>query len=164
MRFLAICPRIRKQKGCIVATTAWRVRLLLLGLILRRVEIDPANQKIRIFSRYLWLLRFRREVSFKQISAITYGYEDMSAESAFAFAYDSWDWFTVGIRIADRHEIHLFNFVGDGSFTNNGPLPDWMYWDNYACDLSGSQDQESRVFVDLLATMIQVPVDPPRNF
>jgi hypothetical protein len=162
MRFLSICPRISKKSGCVVATTGIRVLLLLLGAVHRRVVIDPAKATLSISSRYLWLIRFHREISFSQIKAVTYGYEDESFGSMFAFAHDSFDWFTVGLRLSDGSETHLFNFIGDGTFSNNGPLPDWLYWDDFAFDMSGSQDKESRVFVDLLAQMIDTTVVPPR--
>ena len=47
---------------------------------------------------------------------------------------------------------------------DNGPLPDWLYWNEYTFDLSGSQDKESRMFVDLLSKMIGVTVVPPRGY
>ena len=81
---------------------------------------------------------------------------------ALAGGNDSFDWFTVGLRLADDSELQLFNFIGDGTFSNNGPFPDWLYWDEFAFDLSGSQEKESRVFVDLLCKMIGVRVVPPR--
>ena len=84
--------------------------------------------------------------------------------SAFSFAHDSFDWFTVGLRLKGDSEFRLFNFIGDGTFGNTGPFPDWLYWDEFAFDFSGSQDKESRVFVDLLSKMIGVKVVPPRLY
>jgi hypothetical protein len=163
MRLFSICPRVRKHSSRIVATTAWRVRLLFLGTIYRKVVIDPTNKTVSIFSRYLWLIRRRSAVPFSKVKAVTYGYEDMSLDSLVSYAHDSYDWFTVGLRFKDDSEIRLFNFIGDGTFSNNGPFPDWVYWDEYAFDISGSQDKESRVFVDVLSKIIGVKVIPPRN-
>jgi len=73
MRIFAICPRVKKQSGRIVATTAWRVCLIFLGTIYRKVVIDPTNETISIFSCYLWFIRFRRVVHFKDVRAVTYG-------------------------------------------------------------------------------------------
>ncbi len=56
---------------------------------------------------------------------------------------------------------NMFNFSGEGTFANHGPWPDWIYWDEFAFDLSGSQESESRTFVDLLSKMLRVPVVPP---
>lgn len=163
MRLLAICPRIRKDNTQIVARTAWRVRLLLLGLLDRKVMIDPSQRLVTVKSRYLWLIRRERKIPFSQVDAVTYGYEDWSPDQILSFAHDSFDWFTVGLRMKDRSEIRLFNFVGEGSFDNHGPFPDWMYWDQFAFDATGSQQKESRLFVNLLSKMIGVTVVRPQQ-
>lgn len=163
MRLLAICPRIRKEENHIVLSTAWRMRLLLLGLMLRTVTIDPEKKRLIISSRYFWLFHRERKIPFSKIEAVTYGYEDISPESWFAFAHDSFDCFKVGLRLADLSEVHLFNFLGDGTFDNQSVVPDWMYWDQFAFDLSGSQEKESRVLVDLLSKMMGVTVVRPSS-
>lgn len=160
MRLLALCPRIRKDDDTIVANTAWRVSVLSFGTIYRKCVINPQARTVSVSSRYLWVISRFREIPFSEIENVTYGYEDMSMD--LAFAHDSFDWFTVGLRLTDDTELHLFNFIGDGTFSNNGPFPDWSYWDEFAFDLSGSQETESRVFVELLATMVGVSVVPPR--
>ncbi len=58
----------------------------------------------------------------------------------FVDAHDSSDWFNVGLRLVGGKEIHLFHFIGDGSFTNNSMFPDWMYWGERVLDVEGSQD------------------------
>jgi hypothetical protein len=68
----------------------------------------------------------------------------------------------VGLRLQDDKFIHLFFFFGDGTFTNDGPLPDWLYWDDYLFDFTGTQEKESRGFVELLRKMIGVHVEPSR--
>jgi hypothetical protein len=35
---------------------------------------------------------------------------------------------------------------------------DWCCWDEYRVDLSGTQESESRMFVDLLQKIFNVPV------
>ena len=164
MRLLALCPRIRKHDGCIVATTAWRMSMASFGTMYRKVVINPQSREVSVSSRYIWLVSRSREIPFSAIRAVTYGYEGMSMDAAFSFAHDSFDWFTVGLRLTDDSEFRLFNFIGDGTFGNAGPFPDWLYWDEFAFDFSGSQDKESRVFVDLLSKMIGVKVVPPRLY
>jgi len=163
MRLLAICPRISRSGERIEATTAWRLRLLTLGMMFRRVVIDPQRDKLLIESRWLWLIRRRRVIRFARVQAITYGYEDLSPDGFFSLAHDSYDSFTVGLRLMDDSEVRLFTFHGDGTFVNTSTWPDWLFWDEYALDLSGSQQQESRLFVDLLSEMIGVSVVPPRT-
>jgi len=162
MSLFALSPRIRKNSGRIIATTAWRVRLVFLGTLYRSVAIDPQKRKLTIASRYFWFIVRRRQINFSRIVAVTYGYEDMSAGSALSTSHASLDWFTVGLRLADDTELKLFNFIGQGSYINESSLPDWLRWKEYAFDFSGSQEQESRAFVKLLAKMCDVTVVPPR--
>ena len=165
MRLFAICPRITKESNRIVVTTARRVQILLLGLLYRRVEIDPTCESISLWSRYAWLFGRQRTIRFAEVTAVTYGYEDLVSDAGyFSYAHDSFDWFTVGLRLRDDTEVHLFNFVGDGTFVNHGPLPDWLYWDDFTFNITGSQEKESRVFVDLLAKLCDVQVVPPRRY
>jgi hypothetical protein len=89
-----------------------------------------------------------------------YGYQDWSASGSSSWAYNSVDLFSVGLRLHGGEEWHLFYFYGDGTFSNQGPLPDWLYWEQYLFDLSGSQERESRVFVELLGKIIGAPVVP----
>lgn len=160
----AICPRIRKDSGCVIATTAWFVRFLSAGSIYRRVVVDPARASISVHSHYFWVIVRERMIPFAEVESVTYGYEDMALDSYVSHAHNSHDWFTVGLRLRDNSEFRLFNFVGDGGFNNNGPFPDWCYWDDLAFDFVGGQEKRSRVFVDLLSTLLDVGVVPPRNF
>lgn len=162
MRFLALCPRIHHEDGRLVATTAWRLRVLLLGTVLRTVIVDRDQRSIAVRSRYLWVFRRNRRIPFSSVQSVTYGYEDWSPDSMLAYAHDSFDWFTVGLRLSDDSEITLFNFLGEGTFSNSSPIPDWMYAEDYALDLAGSQESESRAFVDVVAKLVGVKVTPPR--
>lgn len=159
MRIFSICPRIGKRGCCIVAKTAWRLRILLLGLVLREVEIDPQLERICLDSRYLWCLRRHHVFPYGDIEAITYGYHDNALGASWS-AHDSSDWFNVGLRLVGGKEIHLFHFIGDGAFTNNSMFPDWMYWGKRHFDVKGSQERESKAFVELLSTMVRVQVVP----
>ena len=50
-----------------------------------------------------------------------------------------------------------------GGSDNEGPFPDWFYWQEYVFDLTGTQVSESRLFVELLSEMIRAPVIPPNR-
>jgi hypothetical protein len=160
---LSICPRISKTQRGLVASTAWRVRVLTLGWLYRRVTVDPKRKEVTIQRRYFWVFPRQRRIPFKAIAAISYGYQDWAPGASWTWAHDSVDLFSVGLRLHGGDELHLFYFYGDGTFTNDGPLPDWVYWDAYAFDLSGTQEKESRVFVDLLSKLIGVSVVPARS-
>lgn len=162
-RLLSVCPRIRKRGRKLEAATAWRLRILTLGMFYRRVVIDTKKREIRLFRRYLWFFARQRRFRFGEIEAVTYGYTDSAWGQWTHWAHDSHDWFAVGIRLATGEEVHFFYFYGDGTFTNNGPWPDWLYWDDYLFDMSGTQERESRGFVELLMKMIGVTLVPPRH-
>ena len=113
MRLLSICPRVTKEDNCIVLRTAWRVRVFLLGMLYRIVIINPARSNIQINSRYFWLFKKKHAFSFKNVKAVTYGYEDMSPDSFLSYGNNSFDWFTVGLKFNDDSEFRLFNLFLD---------------------------------------------------
>jgi hypothetical protein len=161
-RLFSVCPRVSKAKGRLIATTAWRLRLLTLGWLFRKVLVDPKKQEVIISRRYFWLFARRRRLRFGAIEAVTYGYQDWGSDGFLSWGHDSVDLFSVGLRLHGGEERHLFYFWGDGTFRNDGPWPDWLYWDDYVFDMCGTQERESRAFVELLSKMIGVSVVPAR--
>ncbi len=154
----SICPRVKKESGRLVARTGWRFLITTLGLIQREVICDPKNAVVLVRRRYCWFFTRRLRIPFASITAIGYGYQDLNPGKDWFWTHDSYDWFTVRLKLRSGKEMHLFHFHGDGTFTNDGPMPDWMYWDDYLFDLSGTQDRESYLFVELLSKMIGAPV------
>jgi hypothetical protein len=161
-RLLSICPHVSKERGRLVARTSRRLLIPTLGLVYRQVTVDPEKEEISVYGRYFWLLPRRRRIRFRAIEAVTYGYQDWAADASWTWAHDSVDLFSVGLRLHGGDEVHLFYFYGDGTFTNDGPWPDWLYWDKYLLDMSGAQERESKAFVELLSKMIGVSVMPAR--
>jgi hypothetical protein len=162
-RLFSVCPRVSKSEGKLVATTAWRLQILTLGCFYSKVVVDPKRRELTLYRRYFWLFPRRRRVRFEWIEAVTYGYQDWAVGGSWSWAHDSVDLFSVGLRLHGGSELRLFYFYGDGTFSNDGPLPDWLYWDDYLFDLSGTQEKESRGFVELLCKMIGVSVVPARS-
>ena len=160
---LSICPRLSKVRGRLVASTAWRLLIPTLGLVYRQVTVDPKKEEISVYGRYFWILPRRRHIRFRAIEAIAYGYQDWAVDASWTWAHDSMDFFSVGLRLHGGDEVHLFYFYGDGTFANDGPWPDWPYWNDYLFDLSGTQERESKAFVELLSKMIGVSVVPARG-
>jgi hypothetical protein len=157
-RLFSICPRVNKRGNRLVASTAWRLRLLTLGGLERKVLVDPKKQEVMIQRRYFWVFPRRRRIRFRAVEAVTYGYQDWALGASLAWAHDSVDLFSTGLRLHGGEELHLFYFYGDGTFSNDGPLPDWLYWEDYLFDVSGTQERESRAFVELLSKMMGVSV------
>jgi hypothetical protein len=159
-RLFAVCPRISKGQGQLVATTAWRLRLLSLGSHCRRVVVDLRRKTLVIERTYFWAVSRRRRIPFQTIEAVTYGYQDWAFPFIWNWTHDTVDLFTVGVRVSGGDEVHLCSFFGEGTFSNAGPLPDWLYWEDFVFDISGTQEQESRTFVELLSKLMGAPVIP----
>ncbi|MFT3756779.1 MAG: hypothetical protein QM769_12725 [Pseudoxanthomonas sp.] len=86
-----------------------------------------------------------------------YDYADMNALASWTrWSHDSVDCFFVSLRLRDGDEVYLFSFMGDGPFRNSGPLPDWLYWGDFAFDMTGTQQRESLAYAELLKQMIGV--------
>jgi hypothetical protein len=158
--FLSSVPRITADENRLIAATSLPFRIVTLGLSIRRVTVDRELKLVTIEDRKAWIWHRRISLHFNEIESITYGYDDVSLSGVFQTAHDSVDRFVVGLKPYGRDEVVLFNFVGDGTFTNEGPLPDWWYWKEYATDWSGTQQQESRLFVQLLSKLIGVSTAP----
>jgi hypothetical protein len=124
--FLSVCPRIRKEGGRLVASTSWFLRIITLGLGLRQVIVDPKKKVVLIRSRTCWFFTSTRKVPFRFIQAVTYRYSDVNPSAYWSWTHDSTDVFSVGLKLIDLERVHLFSFYGDGTFTNTGPLPDWL--------------------------------------
>ncbi len=159
-RLFSLCPRIRKDEDRLVASTPWRLRLLTLGTFFRQVIVDPDRKEVIIRRRYFWLFPRERRIPFEAVRGVTYGYQDVTPGASWFWAHDSTDLFRVGLKLDRLDEVHLLSFFGDGTFTNDGPLPDWFYWENYLFDLSGIQERESRAYAELLSKMLNAAIEP----
>ena len=112
-----------------------------------------------IEDRSWWFRRRSRVILFDEVAAFGYGYEEWSWSTTL-WARDPVDRFVVGLKLKWGEEVGLFWFVGDGTFTNEGPLPDWVYWKEIAFDVSGTQEQESRMFARALGNILGAPLGP----
>lgn len=161
---LSLSPRLTRDGERILVRSNLLQRVLTLGVYSRTVWIEPAKSRLRVQTRSWWFRRKRQRISFESIQAVTYDYEDVAFERMINWAHQAWDSFRVGLRFFDQSELHLFTFFGAGSFTNNGPLPDWCYLTETTFDVTGMQQTESRRLVDLLAKMTGVAVSPSRGY
>ena len=108
--------------------------------------------------RNAWFWRRQLSFQFHEIESITYGYKDASLAKYISLSYDSADWFLVGLKPREKEEIRLFWFSGEGTITDKLNLPAWATWGRL--DWAGTQEQESKLFVQLLSKLIGVPIAP----
>ena len=97
-------------------------------------------------------------IPFRFIESIRYGYNDVSGNSPWSEAGPTFDVFRISLRLCDQEVVPLFSFFGKGTFVNNSIMPDWWYWPEYAMNVSGTQEQESRLVAELLRHMIGKPL------
>lgn len=161
-RLFSIGPRIQKQGVRLVVTSALRLRILSLGAFSREVVVEPRKGWLMIHDRQFWFVERTRLIPFEQVEVVTYGFEDWTFGGWFFRARDTQELFRVGLRLRSGKEFDLFRFYGEGHFVNESYFPDWWFWKDFLTDLSGTQEQESRVLVELLSKMMGVKVDRPR--
>ena len=157
---LSICPRILADEQKLTASSSRIASCLTLGFGSRRVVVDRAGRTVSLTRRTAWFLTRTEVIEFRRIAAVTYGYEDLNPLSFLGGAHDAVDRFVVGLKLVGADEIRLFSFIGDGVFSNDGPLPDWWYWEDILMDFAGPQERESRMFVTLLSKLIGVSIAP----
>lgn len=152
-------PKISREGRRLVARTSVPVLLLTLGLSYKRVVVDPAARAVTIERRFAGVFRTERRIPFDAIDAIVYQYGDLNPTTALGFTGDAVDRFAVGLRLrGSPYPVHLFSFVGEGSFQNTTIWPDWFYWEELAFDMRGTQEEESKVFVTLLEQVMKKPI------
>lgn len=161
-RLFSIGPRISRQRGRLWIVTGWRTWLLTVGLANREVIVEPERKVLRIRDRIFWFFSRKRTIKFSFIRAIGYGYSDEAEFGGLNMARNTFDIYRVGLKLHGDYDnqLHLFCFMGEGSFTNDGPLPDWFYWEDYLFDVAGDQCSESRLLVELLMKMTGAPLVP----
>jgi hypothetical protein len=156
----SICPQIVADEQTLTASTSLVTSCLAFGFGSRRVVIDRAARTVSIRRRTAWFYTRTQLIEFRRIAAATYGYQDLSPLAFLGGAHDAVDRFVVGLKLVGADEVRLFSFIGDGVFSNDGPLPDWWYWEDILMDFAGPQERESRIFVTLLSKLIGVTIAP----
>lgn len=157
---ISIRPRISADQERLTAATSRIVVFFTLAFRCRQVVVDRSAQTVTIRTRSAWFFQREERIPFSQIAAVTYGYEDLHPLAFLSSAHDAVDCYRAGLLKVGGGEVSLFSFYGDGSFTNDGSLPDWWYWEEYVLDRVGPQERESRIFVQLLSKLIGVSIAP----
>ena len=162
--FFSVGPFVYKAKSKLVARTPLYLQIWTLGAFYREVIVDPKAEAVRVRRRYAWFFKRAVRIPFGSVRAVTYGYSGTGGPQGWWWgAYDTKDCYSVGLRLSNFREVHLFWFWGDGPFTNYGPFPDWLYWQEYLFDLCGTQETESRTYAEALSRLIGAPVEPPSS-
>ncbi|MCF6314594.1 MAG: hypothetical protein L3J39_19255 [Verrucomicrobiales bacterium] len=165
-RLLTIRPRIKKTGGITTVSNSFILRLLTLFLYLRNVRIDENYKLITIREKWFWLRAHETVVPFDAVSHIDYDYASSGTSWGLSFQnfegyerHDSVERFMVKIvtHNNDKHDICAFR--GEGA-----EMTGWsgvLLGGDKAYDFSGTQAEESQVFVSYLCELLNVPIGKP---
>ncbi len=156
-RLFYFCPKISKQGQTLVARSDWRALTMCLGYGGRMVTIDPVQKVIRLKLRSFWFYQTSKRIEFDWIQEIVYHYNDIAPAWG---AHQENDLFEVALLLKNGERVTLFHFYGEGSFVNNGIMPDWMYWEDFmiADYIRGNQESESLMFADMVSRLTGAPI------
>lgn len=160
-RIFTFRPKIYRKDGQLIARSDWRSQFFSLGFAGRQVVVDRTRELIRIRKRTLWIARSTRFIPFKAVEAVTYDYHDVDPSGGWAWSHQQDDLFLVGLRLQGGERLLLFRFYGSGDFVNDGPFPDWFYWEDILTAKVTMQNTEgeSRAFAGSIAAVVGVDVE-----
>jgi hypothetical protein len=94
------------------------------------------------------------------VEEVAYGYQDVDPSRGWTWSYQQNDVYSVGLKLRGGEQVLLFRFYGEGDFVNDGPWPDWFYWDDMieAQISKTNQEGESRAFAEVISGFLGVPV------
>jgi len=159
-RLLSMAPKV------IVTDSEVSIRDNLLGRILRcffssrNVLVASPAKQVTIKERRWWLFTTTYVLDFSEIDYLDYDAAEYTTSIGFNFrsfqSQDSLERFTVALVTKDEGYYELCNYVGEGS-VENGWYGVIMGGDNML-DLAGTQQQDSRNFVNLLCDRIGIQI------
>ncbi len=160
-------PIITREGDRLIAVSSLWTQVLALGSWGRRVSVDPHQQTIEIEDRTFWASRSSRTILFRDVTAIGYGYRDTNDLGALSLVLNEGrprrveDRFSVGLKLAPNGQYtELFAFAGSGGRSYDFSLLDDWDWPGRNGWFAGDQDERSRQFANLLASIIGRKVVP----
>ena len=157
---LAISPRVWREGPALHARTRTFYRLLTAFGYDRHLIVDPTSRRVTLTIRRYWAFGSRETLCFDDVTALEYRYA--SLPTAFGVTLrglqwtDSVNWYVVSLALrTSREPIVLFRFAGEGA--------EWTGWSggllgDELLDVQGTQEIESREFVDRLRRLLNVPM------
>lgn len=159
---LSIGPRVLSGPDWLLATSSLPAAVLTLFSHRRYLTIDGRSRTIVIRRRLLWFVRRERSVAFTDVKNILYELDDLNVWTMIGMTGDTFDCYKVGLRLQDASELHLFSFLGAGTFQrgwDSAPwMPDWFFAVESTFDMSGAQSIQSSQFIEKLQELLNVPL------
>ena len=161
-RLFSVGPQFHRRGRRLLIRSSAVTRALSLGLLNRTVTVDPERKVLTVRDKRLWFRSRTERYPFDLVTAVSFSFLRGIAHDSTAFGSDRVEAYAVGLKLYGTAEpdVHLFWFVGEGRFTNNGPLPDWVYWYESLTDVCGTHEEEAQQFVTCLAWAMNKPIVP----
>ncbi|MBS1709467.1 MAG: hypothetical protein JSS65_12205 [Armatimonadetes bacterium] len=156
-RLVSASPRVRRDNDCLIVRSSINSQFFCLGAAAKTLVVEPARRRLAVTYRSFWLYRRTKHVEFDWIREVTFDYNDLGFGG---WARRSEDLYTTGLTLQSGEWVELFKFYGEGDFQNDGPLPDWWYWEDHLMThvVKGDQEGSSFRFVDLLSNLTGAPI------
>jgi len=161
----SLVPCVQIDKDRLQSRTSLLVQLLTLFSYCHRVSIDRREHLVDISTRYLWVLRRRQIIHFKQISHLRYQYSAQGTSWGMTGEgygqHDKWETFTISLVLArPPGEQILFRFSGAGSVETG-----WVgvLAGDSLIDYEGDQEDASLAVVQHLSRLLDVPIGRPAD-
>ena len=124
----------------------------------RSVSVDGRRRTVRLVETNAWFFTTIKQLKFEEIDHIAYSFSSL---------WTSWDWlgrvhdlveaFTVSLMLKNSEELRVARYLGHGAV---GDFSTWMMGDDLF-DTAGTQEDDSRLLVEHLVEVLQVPLGPP---
>jgi hypothetical protein len=154
-------PEFRMKGRKLIVRTSPVARSLTLGLLDRTMTVDPDKKRVRVRDRRFWFGARVETYPFDLITAISYHLSSAN-HSGSVYSNNSVEAYAVGLKLYGyaNPDVHLFRFIGEGRFSNNGPLPSWVYWYESLTDICGTHEEKAQMFVTALGWVLNKPIVP----
>lgn len=159
---LNFAPRVRVQGPVLEAWTSPVHRALTLSLRTKHLHIDRSTKRLSFLRRSAWFVDNLTTRRFDEIDHVKYRFAALP--TALGWSLDGYgrtdqvERFSVELVMKNGDELHLFDFIGEGS-VGTGWMGVLMGGDDLV-DWAGRQESESLAFVELLSTYLEVPLGP----
>lgn len=163
LRVLTLRPSIRVEDGVLVIKTGMLVGLFTLFLRSISTEIRPVERRIVQRRRLGYFFTTQTVLEFDDIRYLDYGFGSFGTEWGWSFEgwgrQDQVETFYIDIVSRDDERLRVCAFRGEGAvMTGWGGV---LLSEDSLLDVSGTQEGESRQFVNYLAKVLDVPVGQP---
>ena len=156
-KVVSASPSIRRDGDRLTVRSSVNSQVFCLGATAKSLVIEPARRRLSLTSRSFWFYRRTRHIEFDWIKEVTLDYNDVGFGM---WARRNEDLFTTGLTLQNGEWVQLFKFYGEGDFQNDGPFPDWFYWEEHLMThvVKGDQEASSLRFADLLSALTGAPI------